>query len=269
MRLNELPKIVAFSRARKRKGKGVGSGNGKTAGRGHKGGKARSGYSPAPCCCGVPFYRHLPIRGFSNYRFRTEYEIVDLQKLIADTQARGGFDQEQAMRSAYEAYIKAGEKNLATVYDGIELQKGLESYEDFTTAIESATETSKWIPIGEAIAQGFMNAYNKDKTNDITGTYMLVQCSLFEGKSIVLDEAKILGIPIIATEYPTVRDQVTENKEGLIVPITPEGLADGIEKMIRDAALRESIAKYLLEKDYGNTAELKKIYNKLEIVMVI
>lgn len=82
MRLNELPKIVAFSKARKRKGKGVGSGNGKTAGRGHKGGKARSGYSPAPCCCGVPFYRHLPIRGFSNYRFRTEYEIVDLQKLM-------------------------------------------------------------------------------------------------------------------------------------------------------------------------------------------
>ena len=87
---------------------------------------------------------------------------------------------------------------------------------------------------------------------------MLVQCSLFEGKSIVLDEAKILGIPIVATEYPTVRDQVTENKEGLIVPITPEGLADGIEKMIRDAALRESIARYLGEKDYGNTAELKK-----------
>lgn len=82
MRLNELPKIAAFSETRKRRGKGIGSGNGKTAGRGHKGGKARSGYSPAPCCCGVPFYRHLPIRGFSNYRFRTEYEIVDLQKLM-------------------------------------------------------------------------------------------------------------------------------------------------------------------------------------------
>ena len=82
MRLNELPKIAAFSKSRKRKGKGVGSGNGKTAGRGHKGGKARSGYSPAPCCCGVPFYRHLPIRGFSNYRFRTEYEVVSLQRLV-------------------------------------------------------------------------------------------------------------------------------------------------------------------------------------------
>ena len=49
MRLNELPKIVAFSKDRKRKGKGVGSGNGKTAGRGHKGGKARAGYSPDQC----------------------------------------------------------------------------------------------------------------------------------------------------------------------------------------------------------------------------
>ena len=87
---------------------------------------------------------------------------------------------------------------------------------------------------------------------------MLVQCSLFEGKSIVLDEAKILGVPIVATEYPTVRDQVTENKEGLIVPITPEGLADGIEKMARDTVLREGIVRCLGEKDYGNTSELQK-----------
>jgi large subunit ribosomal protein L15 len=82
MKLNELPKILAYSRNKKRRGKGVGSGQGKTAGRGHKGGKARSGYSPAPCCSGVPFYRHLPIRGFSNARFRTEYATVDLQRLV-------------------------------------------------------------------------------------------------------------------------------------------------------------------------------------------
>ena len=81
MKLNELPKILACSKAAKRKGKGVGSGNGKTAGRGHKGGKARSGYSPAPCCSGIPFYRHLPIRGFSNFKFATVYDIVDLAQL--------------------------------------------------------------------------------------------------------------------------------------------------------------------------------------------
>jgi large subunit ribosomal protein L15 len=81
MRLSELPKLSAYSKSTKRRGKGVGSGQGKTAGRGHKGGKARSGYSPAPCCCGVPFYRHFPMRGFSNFKFRAEYSIVNLADL--------------------------------------------------------------------------------------------------------------------------------------------------------------------------------------------
>jgi large subunit ribosomal protein L15 len=81
MKLNELPKVLAWSKDTKRRGKGVGSGQGKTAGRGHKGGKARAGYSPAPCCCGIPFYRHIPIRGFSNAKFRTKYCIVSLGDL--------------------------------------------------------------------------------------------------------------------------------------------------------------------------------------------
>ncbi|MDR2603438.1 MAG: 50S ribosomal protein L15 [Puniceicoccales bacterium] len=85
MKLNELPKILAYSKNTKRRGKGVGSGQGKTAGRGHKGGKARAGYSPAPCCSGIPFYRHFPIRGFSNASFRVPFAIVDLQNL-ADLQ---------------------------------------------------------------------------------------------------------------------------------------------------------------------------------------
>lgn len=83
MRLHELPKILACSKNTKRRGKGVGSGQGKTAGRGHKGGKARAGYSPAPCCSGVPFYRHLPIRGFSNAKFRAEHVTVKLRDIAA------------------------------------------------------------------------------------------------------------------------------------------------------------------------------------------
>ncbi|MDR1891023.1 MAG: 50S ribosomal protein L15 [Puniceicoccales bacterium] len=82
MKLNELPRILAYSKNTKRRGKGVGSGQGKTAGRGHKGGKARAGYSPAPCCSGIPFYRHFPIRGFSNKRFRAPFSIVNLQDLV-------------------------------------------------------------------------------------------------------------------------------------------------------------------------------------------
>ncbi|MDR3274051.1 MAG: 50S ribosomal protein L15 [Puniceicoccales bacterium] len=81
-----MSKSRAYSKSTKRRGKGVGSGQGKTA-RGHKGGKARAGYSPAPCCCGVPFYRHFPIRGFSNFKFRTEYSVINLADLESENVA--------------------------------------------------------------------------------------------------------------------------------------------------------------------------------------
>jgi large subunit ribosomal protein L15 len=54
---------------------------GKTSGRGHKGGKARSGYSPSPVSSGIPFYRRLPKRGFGNRRFAQEMGYVNLRDL--------------------------------------------------------------------------------------------------------------------------------------------------------------------------------------------
>jgi large subunit ribosomal protein L15 len=83
MQLHNLPK-TKNKRATKRRGKGVGSGQGKTAGRGHKGGKSRSGYSPSPVSSGIPYYRRLPKRGFSNFEFVKQYAIVnvcDLERL--------------------------------------------------------------------------------------------------------------------------------------------------------------------------------------------
>ena len=71
-----------------RRGRGHGSGNGKTAGKGHKGQKARSG-APRPGFEGgqMPLYRRIPKRGFTNI-WGTEYTIVnvdDLNKFEAGT----------------------------------------------------------------------------------------------------------------------------------------------------------------------------------------
>ena len=64
-----------------RRGRGHGSGNGKTAGKGHKGQKARSG-APRPGFEGgqMPLYRRLPKRGFHN-KWAKEYEIVNVETL--------------------------------------------------------------------------------------------------------------------------------------------------------------------------------------------
>ncbi len=91
---------------------------------------------------------------------------------------------------------------------------------------------------------------------------IFAQTSRFEGKSVVLDEAKILGAPILVTDYPTVHDQIQSDDEGMIVGINAAAIADGLEQLISDKGLREKYSSYLLSKEYGNQDEIQK-YIKL------
>jgi large subunit ribosomal protein L15 len=82
MRLEELKPVAGATKKSKRVGRGVGSGSGKTAGKGHKGQKARSGGVKGAGFEGgqMPLQRRIPKRGFTNI-FRKEYSIVNLQDL--------------------------------------------------------------------------------------------------------------------------------------------------------------------------------------------
>lgn len=88
MELHNLRPAAGAKRPRKRVGRGPGSGNGKTAGRGHKGQKSRSGYSRRYGFEGgqMPLVRRIPKRGFFNV-FRVDYQVVnlkDLEKAFSD-----------------------------------------------------------------------------------------------------------------------------------------------------------------------------------------
>ena len=83
MKLNELTPNPGSRTARKRGGRGIGSGTGKTAGRGHKGQRARAGSATRTFEGGqMPIYRRLPKRGFKN-PFRKVYAPVNLDRLQA------------------------------------------------------------------------------------------------------------------------------------------------------------------------------------------
>lgn len=89
---------------------------------------------------------------------------------------------------------------------------------------------------------------------------LIVQTSHWEGKSVVLDEAKILGKPILATAYATVKDQVENGKEGVIVEMNAESIAKGIECLVEDESVLNRIRNYLMARDYGNQSEIVKYY---------
>ena len=82
MRLGDLSPTPGSRKKRKRVGRGPGSGHGKTATRGHKGHKARSGGGKGGGFEGgqMPLYRRIPKRGFHN-PFRREYAVVNVADL--------------------------------------------------------------------------------------------------------------------------------------------------------------------------------------------
>ena len=82
MRINELNSTLTSNKKRKRRGRGAGSGLGKTAGRGVKGQKSRSGVSINGFEGGqMPIYRRLPKRGFKNI-FQTKIQNINFNTII-------------------------------------------------------------------------------------------------------------------------------------------------------------------------------------------
>tara|TARA_B100001027_G_scaffold186443_1_gene138930 strand:+ start:72 stop:530 length:459 start_codon:yes stop_codon:yes gene_type:complete len=76
MKINELKSPLSSSKRHKRRGRGSGSGLGKTAGRGVKGQKSRSGVSINGFEGGqMPIYRRLPKKGFKNH-FRIKIQSI-------------------------------------------------------------------------------------------------------------------------------------------------------------------------------------------------
>lgn len=110
MKLHELSPAPGSKKSARRVGRGHGSGYGKTAGKGHKGQKARSGGVPIGFEGGqMPLHRRVPKRGFTNI-FATRYAIVN----VADLEM---FDNGTVVDTAL-----LREKGLVKkVYDGIKV----------------------------------------------------------------------------------------------------------------------------------------------------
>ncbi len=117
MKLNELSPAKGSRSARKRLGRGVGSGTGKTAGRGSKGLKSRSGGSVRPGFEGgqMPIHRRLPKRGFTNIFKKqfVEINIRDLSRFESGSLVdKGALIQEGLVRGKNDGIVLLGKGDI-------------------------------------------------------------------------------------------------------------------------------------------------------------
>lgn len=138
MRLNDLKPAEGSKRARRRVGRGIGSGLGKTAGRGHKGQKSRSGGFHKVGFEGgqMPLQRRLPKRGFKSLTkpFNAEVRLSDLAKLPIDEIDMLALKQAGIVSQLAQTVkvIKSGELTKKVTLRGIQVTAGAKA------AIEAA-----------------------------------------------------------------------------------------------------------------------------------
>jgi glycosyltransferase involved in cell wall biosynthesis len=94
----------------------------------------------------------------------------------------------------------------------------------------------------------------------LAGCDVYLQPSRFEGKSIAVDEAMALHRPIVLTDFSTAADQIASGRNGLIVPMTPEGIEKGLAELLLHEGRRRQFSLALAEKNYSNERELSKLY---------
>lgn len=171
--------------------------------------------------------------------------------------------------------IKNAEINLATV-GRLNYQKGYDMAIEACKKLVEKGYDIKWNVLGEGEERvNLESLIKKYKLQDrfillgikenpypyVRNADIYVQTSRFEGKSIAIDEAKILNKPILVTNFTTVRDQISDGVNGLIVDMDVESIVEGLESLIKDSNLRNRLKNNLASEELGTEKEIEVFYS--------
>ena len=154
-------------------------------------------------------------------------------------------------------------------------QKKIEGIPHICSEMEKLGANFKWYIIGygsDDLIQAELDKYNMrhrmillgKKSNPypyIKACDIYAQPSVYEGKSVTVREAQMLYKPVVITDYPTAKSQITNGLDGAIVPMDEVETAEGMVDFMDDSDLRNKIVEHLKVSDFGNETEVAKIYN--------
>lgn len=91
-----------------------------------------------------------------------------------------------------------------------------------------------------------------------------VQPSRYEGKAVAVREAQILNRPVVITDFPTAASQLKNGFDGVVIPMDITKAAYEIKALIENKKMQTSLKTNMNATDYGNIAEVKKIYKLMK-----
>ena len=154
-------------------------------------------------------------------------------------------------------------------------QKGLDIAIPAVARLKDEGIRFKWYIIGIGpLKQKLITIINEYSLNDtvvflgeqanpypfIKAADIYMQPSRYEGKAIAVDEAMVLCKPILLTDFSTAADQITSGENGLIVPMSADGIYNGLNTLIGNEKMRMQFVKKLEQTNFGNENDIEKFY---------
>lgn len=155
-------------------------------------------------------------------------------------------------------------------------QKGFDYAIEACYLIKKKGHNVKWFIIGEGDERELLESKIKEyqlqdnmfliglKENPypyIKYANLYAQPSRYEGKSIAIDEAKILKKPILVTNFSTVSDQIINGTNGLICEMSPESIAKALSELLTNEKILNHYTSNLINEHLSNENEIYKLYN--------
>lgn len=188
------------------------------------------------------------------------HNVLDVQRMLRLSREPGGFPE------AYDGW------KLLTVCR-LTPQKALEVSIDAMKLLKNAGIKARWYVLGEGDQRPFLE--NRIRQLGLEEDFILVgavdnpypwfvqadlyvHCSRFEGKSIAIQEAMLLGCPVVLSDCSGNREQLENSRAGLLCPLSPKEISDLIRHLLEDS---EELAHYRGQA-YGRNQddELEKLY---------
>lgn len=153
-------------------------------------------------------------------------------------------------------------------------RKGTDFSIDAAKILQEKGVEFKWMLVGKVVEEDLIRRIEQEGLADsfvvlgirsnpypyIKAADIYVHPARFEGKSIALDEAKILCKPIIVTNFSTVNDQFEDRVNASICEMNGGALADAIIELATNKELRQSYVTYLNAHIVDNSSEVEKLY---------
>ena len=153
-------------------------------------------------------------------------------------------------------------------------RKGTDFSIDAAKILQKKGVEFKWMLVGKVVEKDLIRRIEQEGLADrfvvlgirsnpypyIKAADIYVHPARFEGKSIALDEAKILCKPIIVTNFSTVNDQFEDRVNASICEMNGDALADAIIELAANKELRQSYVAYLNAHIVDNSSEVEKLY---------